>query len=147
MFKELEQLISKRAERKISFKHHTNNNKKHSKKSKKKNKPKLSSTVVPKVKTINEQQPKKTKKKSFSNTSFTSTTSSSSKNHHHETESEHDHLSHPGLSVKPRGGSPGPRFMTTFKPSTVSSPYFPQYYYSGLYVYLFLKEGLLSINS
>ena len=65
MFKELEQLISKRAERKISFKHHSNNNKKHTKKSKKKNKPKSSSTVVPKVKTINEQQPKKTKNKSF----------------------------------------------------------------------------------
>ena len=107
MFKELEQLISKRAERKISFKHHNNNNKKHKNN---KNKNKLKSTV-PKVKTKNE--PPKTKKTfTTTTTSFTTT----SKNHE---ETEHD-LS-PGLSVKPRGGSPGPRFMTTLKPSTVST--------------------------
>ena len=115
MFKELEQLISKRAERKISFKHHNNNtNKKHKNKKIKKKKPKLAVTGIPKVKTKNEHP--KTKKPAFATTTrFTSTTSKKN----HEVETEHD-LS-PGLSVKPRGGSPGPRFMTTLKPVTVST--------------------------
>ena len=91
MFKELEQLISKRAERKISFKHH----KKHKKG----------------LHINNHHHGKQISKQLSKGVTHGRTP------HHIAAEKDHikEHIN--GLAVKPRGGSPGPRFMTTLKPS------------------------------
>ena len=93
MFKELEQLISKRAERKISFvnsQHHGLLHHDHRVK-KQKQKQKQKSEVAP----------ADSKKVSSSSTKSTQQPSGG-----------------PGLAVRPRGGLPGPRFMVTTKSTT-----------------------------
>ena len=97
MFKELEQLISKRAERKISFvnsQHHGLLHHDHRVKKQKQ-------TQKQKQKQKSEVAPADLKKVSSSSTKSTQQPSGG-----------------PGLAVRPRGGLPGPRFMVTTKSTT-----------------------------
>merc|ERR1711956_15152 len=103
MFKELEQLISKRAERKISFvnsQHHGLLHHDHRvKKQKQKQKQKQT------------QKQKQKQKSKVAPADFKKVSSSSSK-------STQQPSGGPGLAVRPRGGLPGPRFMVTTKSTT-----------------------------
>ena len=106
MFKELEQLISKRAERKISFVnsqhhgllHHDHRVKKQKQKQKQTQKQKQKQNQKQKQKQKSEVAPVDSKKVSSSSTKSTQQP--------------------PGLAVRPRGGLPGPRFMVTTKSTT-----------------------------
>merc|ERR1711997_1113699 len=91
MFKELEQLISKRAERKISFVNSQHHGLLHHDHRVKKQKQKQKAEVAP----------ADSKKVSSSSTKSTQQPSGG-----------------PGLAVRPRGGLPGPRFMVTTKSTT-----------------------------